>query len=155
MPVNSSFCPHDYNCIFNQMPPINMPVFNLSFCPHDYACIFNQMPPINMPVFNSKFLPDDYACIFIEYYSTALEEYFLNLTKRCSWSWSRTARWTGKWRRVSTRRWASRRRPWRTAPRFDFGLGALDMGILDMSHSQMLGKFEYTGGPIFKVVLEC
>ena len=25
----------------------------------------------------------------------------------------------------------------------------------DMSHSQMLGKFEYGGGPIFKVVLEC
>ena len=27
--------------------------------------------------------------------------------------------------------------------------------ILNMTHSQMLGKFEYTGGPIFKVVLEC
>ena len=26
---------------------------------------------------------------------------------------------------------------------------------LDKTHSQMLGKFEYTGGPIFKVVLEC
>ena len=25
----------------------------------------------------------------------------------------------------------------------------------DMSHSQMLGKFEYGGGLIFKVVLEC
>ena len=25
----------------------------------------------------------------------------------------------------------------------------------NMSHSQMLGKFEYGGGPIFKVVLEC
>ena len=25
----------------------------------------------------------------------------------------------------------------------------------DMTHSQMLGKFKYTGGPIFKVVLEC
>ena len=25
----------------------------------------------------------------------------------------------------------------------------------DMTHSQMLGKFEYTRGPIFKVVLEC
>ena len=62
-----------------------MPV-NSSFCPHDYTCIFNQMPPIDMPVFNSKFLPDDYACILIEYYSTALEEYFLNLIKRCSWS---------------------------------------------------------------------
>ena len=24
-----------------------------------------------------------------------------------------------------------------------------------MTHSQMLGKFEYTRGPIFKVVLEC
>ena len=24
-----------------------------------------------------------------------------------------------------------------------------------MSHSQMLGKVEYSGGPIFKVVLEC
>ena len=27
--------------------------------------------------------------------------------------------------------------------------------ILDMSHSQMLGKVEYGGGSIFKVVLEC
>ena len=27
--------------------------------------------------------------------------------------------------------------------------------VHDMTHSQMLGKFEYTGGPIFKVVLEC
>ena len=27
--------------------------------------------------------------------------------------------------------------------------------MLGMSHSQMLGKFEYGGGPIFKVVLEC
>ena len=26
---------------------------------------------------------------------------------------------------------------------------------LYMTHSQMLGKFEYTRGPIFKVVLEC
>ena len=26
---------------------------------------------------------------------------------------------------------------------------------MNMTHSQMLGKFEYTGGPIFKVVLEC
>ena len=25
----------------------------------------------------------------------------------------------------------------------------------DKSHSQMLGKFEYSGGPIFKMVLEC
>ena len=25
----------------------------------------------------------------------------------------------------------------------------------NMTHSQMLGKFEYTKGPIFKVVLEC
>ena len=25
----------------------------------------------------------------------------------------------------------------------------------DRTHSQMLGKFEYTRGPIFKVVLEC
>ena len=25
----------------------------------------------------------------------------------------------------------------------------------NMSHSQMLGKFKYGGGPIFKVVLEC
>ena len=25
----------------------------------------------------------------------------------------------------------------------------------DMSHLLLLGKFEYTGGPIFKVVLEC
>ena len=28
-------------------------------------------------------------------------------------------------------------------------------GVQIMTHSQMLGKFEYTGGPIFKVVLEC
>ena len=27
--------------------------------------------------------------------------------------------------------------------------------IFDMSHLLLLGKFEYTGGPIFKVVLEC
>ena len=27
--------------------------------------------------------------------------------------------------------------------------------IIDTTHSQMLGKFEYTRGPIFKVVLEC
>ena len=27
--------------------------------------------------------------------------------------------------------------------------------IDNMSHSQMLGKFEYGQGPIFKVVLEC
>ena len=27
--------------------------------------------------------------------------------------------------------------------------------IVNTTHSQMLGKFEYTGGPIFKVVLEC
>ena len=27
--------------------------------------------------------------------------------------------------------------------------------FVDMTHSQMLGKFEYTRGPIFKVVLEC
>ena len=26
---------------------------------------------------------------------------------------------------------------------------------VSMTHSQMLGKFEYTRGPIFKVVLEC
>ena len=25
----------------------------------------------------------------------------------------------------------------------------------NMSHSQMLGRFEYGGGPIFKVILEC
>ena len=31
----------------------------------------------------------------------------------------------------------------------------LDLVGFDMSHSQMLGKFEYGGGPIFKVVLEC
>ena len=30
-----------------------------------------------------------------------------------------------------------------------------DMQSENMSHSQMLGKFEYGGGPIFKVVLEC
>ena len=28
-------------------------------------------------------------------------------------------------------------------------------GKFNMTHSQMLGKFEYTRGPIFKVVLEC
>merc|ERR1712088_560637 len=27
--------------------------------------------------------------------------------------------------------------------------------VLDMTHSQMLGKVEFGGGPIFKVVLEC
>ena len=27
--------------------------------------------------------------------------------------------------------------------------------ILDMTQCRILGKFEYTGGPIFKVVLEC
>ena len=27
--------------------------------------------------------------------------------------------------------------------------------IQNTSHSQMLGKYEYGGGPIFKVVLEC
>ena len=27
--------------------------------------------------------------------------------------------------------------------------------LTHMTHSQMLGKFEYTRGPIFKVVLEC
>ena len=27
--------------------------------------------------------------------------------------------------------------------------------VINMTHSQMLGKFEYTRGPIFKVVLEC
>ena len=26
---------------------------------------------------------------------------------------------------------------------------------VDMSQMLLLGKFEYTGGPIFKVVLEC
>ena len=31
----------------------------------------------------------------------------------------------------------------------------LYLPFLYMSHSQMLGKFEYGGGPIFKVVLEC
>ena len=31
----------------------------------------------------------------------------------------------------------------------------LDALTVYMTHSQMLGKFEYTGGPIFKVVLEC
>ena len=29
------------------------------------------------------------------------------------------------------------------------------VGHSNMTHSQMLGKFEYTRGPIFKVVLEC
>ena len=36
------------------------------------------------------------------------------------------------------------------APRYPL----VDIDV-DMTHSQMLGKFEYTGGPIFKVVLEC
>ena len=35
------------------------------------------------------------------------------------------------------------------------GIGRYPMGPTNMTHSQMLGKFEYTGGPIFKVVLEC
>ena len=30
----------------------------------------------------------------------------------------------------------------------------MDM-VIDMSHSQMLGKVDSGGGPIFKVVLEC
>ena len=30
-----------------------------------------------------------------------------------------------------------------------------DHPVSDMSHSQMLGKIESGGGPIFKVVLEC
>ena len=30
-----------------------------------------------------------------------------------------------------------------------------EMIELDMSQLLLLGKFEYTGGPIFKVVLEC
>ena len=30
-----------------------------------------------------------------------------------------------------------------------------DKGRDDMSHLLLLGKFEYSGGPIFKVVLEC
>ena len=30
-----------------------------------------------------------------------------------------------------------------------------DMKAKDMSHLLLLGKFEYSGGPIFKVVLEC
>ena len=35
-------------------------------------------------------------------------------------------------------------------------LGFTSLGKdIDMTHSQMLGKFEYTRGPIFKVVLEC
>ena len=29
------------------------------------------------------------------------------------------------------------------------------LGFLDMTQLLLLGKFEYTGGPIFKVVLEC
>ena len=32
---------------------------------------------------------------------------------------------------------------------------AAERRLAYMSHSQMLGKFEYGGGPIFKVVLEC
>ena len=31
----------------------------------------------------------------------------------------------------------------------------VDMPQLHMSHLLLLGKFEYGGGPIFKVVLEC
>ena len=30
-----------------------------------------------------------------------------------------------------------------------------DENLKDMSQLLLLGKFEYTGGPIFKVVLEC
>ena len=36
-----------------------------------------------------------------------------------------------------------------TLNKVDFGLGKY------MSQLLLLGKFEYTGGPIFKVVLEC
>ena len=32
---------------------------------------------------------------------------------------------------------------------------ALDFAKVHMTHSQMLGKIEAGGGPIFKVVLEC
>ena len=35
------------------------------------------------------------------------------------------------------------------------GFPAQEGLFIYMTHSQMLGKFEYTGGPIFKVVLEC
>ena len=31
----------------------------------------------------------------------------------------------------------------------------LAVPLLDMTQLLLLGKFEYTGGPIFKVVLEC
>ena len=37
----------------------------------------------------------------------------------------------------------------------DFTKYDLEIKNGHMTHSQMLGKFEYTGGPIFKVVLEC
>ena len=36
-----------------------------------------------------------------------------------------------------------------------FGSYSYDGVSAGMTHSQMLGKFEYTRGPIFKVVLEC
>ena len=34
-------------------------------------------------------------------------------------------------------------------------VGERNQTVENMTHSQMLGKFEYTRGPIFKVVLEC
>ena len=34
-------------------------------------------------------------------------------------------------------------------------LAEISLVELDMSHLLLLGKFEYGGGPIFKVVLEC
>ena len=37
----------------------------------------------------------------------------------------------------------------------DESLVSKSVRYVGMTHSQMLGKFEYTGGPIFKVVLEC
>ena len=46
---------------------------------------------------------------------------------------------------------SSRIRPIRTPPPIVRYLSALS----DMSHLLLLGKFEYGGGPIFKVVLEC
>ena len=40
-------------------------------------------------------------------------------------------------------------------PSGNFGSDVFAPPVLYMSHSQMLGKFEYSGGPIFKMVLEC
>ena len=45
--------------------------------------------------------------------------------------------------------------PHKNTPHHHYVHGPCRRAKVDMTHSQMLGKFEYTGGLIFKVVLEC